>query len=169
MAMATQGLRFRSRTLFVIFAFFYCVGLRHSSAQQQKPNLSGTWKLNLRSSKFAPQHKRESDTYKIKHVDPRLEVAHLVDGSSQLSTYLTDGKERFVNWSAQDGALRARAYWDGDTLLIEKHQDHGSRAIEWVSRYSLSQDAKTLRITHHITRSSFSPPFDESLIYDKQP
>ena len=165
--MATQGSGFRSLTLFVILVFFYCLGLRHSFAQQQKPNLSGTWKLNLRDSKFSFQHKRESDTYKIKHAGPRLEVAHLFDGRSQLTTYLTDGKERFVNWSSEDGALRAKAYWDGDTLLIEKHQDLGDTT--WVSRYSLSQDGKSLRITHRVIRSSFSAAFDQSLVYDKEP
>lgn len=71
--------------------------------------------------------------------------------------------------SAQDGPLRAKAYWDGDTLVIEKHQDLGPGGTTWVSRYSLSQDAKTLRITQHVTRSAFSPPFDESLVYDKHP
>jgi hypothetical protein len=143
--------------------------LRHSFAQHQRPNLSGTWKLNLGSSKVAPQHKREGDAYKINHAEPRLKVEHLFEGRSEAYSYIVDGKERVANKSALDGETRAKAYWEGETLVIEKHQDAAPGVTTWVSRYSLSQDMQTLRIAQRVTRSSFTPPFDELLVYDRQP
>jgi hypothetical protein len=62
----------------------------------------------------------------------------------------------------------AKTYWDGDTLVIEKRQDVGPGDSSWVSRYTLSQDRKTLGITHNVDRSSLSAAFDESLTYEKQ-
>jgi hypothetical protein len=161
--MEFSGLRLQSRTAFVIFAFLCCSAVRNVSAQQAKPILAGTWKLNLSKSRLAPQHPRESDIYKIRQSEPRLEVIHIFSGRSETYSYVTDGKERVANRSVQDGELRAKAYWDGDTLVIDKQQ--GSA---WTSRYSLSHDGKSLIVTQHITRSAFSAPFDEFLTYDKQ-
>jgi hypothetical protein len=125
MVTTTKGSRFRSRTSLAILAFFCCLVLRHSFAQQRKPDLGGTWKLNLSSSRFALQRKPAGDTYKIKHAEPRLKVEYLFDGRSETYSYIVDGKERVANRSVLDGETRAKAYWDGDTLVIEKHQDAG--------------------------------------------
>jgi hypothetical protein len=35
-------------------------------------------------------------------------------------------------------------------------------------RYTLSQDGKSLAVTHHVNKSSLSAAFDESLTYEKQ-
>jgi len=162
----TGKVQWASRTLPVIVAFITCLISTDSVGQQQKPDLSGTWRLNLKASKLAPEHPRDTDTYQIKHTEPRIEVRHLFNGRSELYSYITDGKERIVNMSVQDGPLRAKASWDGDTLVIEKHQERGDTT--WVSRYKLSQDAKTLELTQHVSKSALSSPFDESLFYEKQ-
>ena len=138
-----------------------------SSAQQQ-PNLSGTWTLDLSASKLAAQHRREHDTYMIKMKEPRLQVTHVTDGKNEIFTYVIDGKERMANVPGQSAAIRGKAYWDGDTLVIEKNQDSGDfGTTSWTSRYSLSQNGKTLTIIEHVTRSAFSAPFDETLVYDR--
>jgi hypothetical protein len=157
-----------SRITLIILAFLFCSVATHVSAQQAKPNLTGTWKLNLSKSKLAPQHGPGGDRYKIKHSEPRLEMEHTFYGRSETYSYMTDGKERVANRSPQDGETRAKAYWDGDTLVIEKHQETGRAGIIWMSRYTLSQDGKSLAVTHHVNKSSFSAAFDESLTYEKQ-
>ena len=62
----------------------------------------------------------------------------------------------------------AKTHWDGDTLVIEKRQEIGPGGSSWVSRYTLSQDGKTLAVTNNVNRSSLSAAFDESLTYEKQ-
>src|ERR1035441_4083847 len=131
-----------SRITLMVLAFLFCSVATHVSAQQAKPNLSGTWKVNLSKSKPAPQHGPGSDRYKIKHLEPRIEMEHAFDGRSETYSYMTDGKERVANRSPQDGETRAKAYWDGDTLVIEKHQEIGPRGSVSMSRYILSQDGK---------------------------
>src|SRR5882672_761452 len=104
----------------LILVFLFCSVAPHVSAQQSKPNLTGTWNLNLNKSKLAPQHGPGSDRYKIKYSEPRVEMEHTFNGRSETYSYVTDGKERMANGSLQDGATRAKAYWDIDTLVIEK-------------------------------------------------
>jgi hypothetical protein len=152
------------RIILIILVFFFCSGAPHVSAQQVRPNLSGTWKLNLSKSKPAPQRPFGGDRYKIKHLEPRLEMVH--EGNTYL--YVTDGKQHVANISPAEGKTLAKTYWDGDTLVIEKRQEIGPRDSSWVSRYTLSQDGKSLTVTHHVDRSSFSAAFDESLTYEKQ-
>jgi hypothetical protein len=156
-------LRCHSRIALIVFAFWLSSTSTPVSAQQPKPNLSGTWKLNLNKSKLAPLHRAGSDRYKIKHSEPRLEVEHTFDGRSETSSYVTDGKEHTANMSWQDGDTRAKTYWDGDTLVMER-----LRLGSWMSRYILSQDGKSLTVNHHVYKSSFSDAFDESLTYEKQ-
>ncbi len=151
-----------SRATLMTFAFLFCSLVTHVSAQQTKPDLTGTWKLNLSESRLAAQRLRESDLYRIKHLEPRLEMVH----ESETYRYVTDGKERVANTS-QLGVTRAKAYWDGDTMVIEKHQDIGGGA-NWICRYTLSQDGKSLLVTEHVSKSSFGAAFEESLTYEKQ-
>ena len=73
-----------------------------------------------------------------------------------------------ANRSPVDGETLAKTYWDGNTLVIEKRQELGPGGIRWVSRYTLSQDGKSLAVTYHVNQSSFSAAFDESLTYEKQ-
>ena len=91
---------------FLILALLF--GGRHASAQQTEPNLSGTWKLNLRKSKLGPQHGYGGDTQKIKHSGSRLEITY---GFNQHYSYLIDGKERIAHMarSPSEEAVWAKA------------------------------------------------------------
>ena len=82
--------------------------------------------------------------------------------------YVTDGKEHVAKRSLVNGETRAKAYWDDDTLVIEKRQEVAQRDSSWVVRYTLSQDGKSLAVTHHVNKSSFSDAFDLSLTFEKQ-
>ena len=82
--------------------------------------------------------------------------------------YITDGKEHVASRTWDGEMLMAKAYWDGDTLVIEKRQEIGPGGTSWVSRYRLSEDGKSLAVTHHVNQSKFSAAFDESLIYEQQ-
>jgi hypothetical protein len=161
----------RTRIILIVLVSMFCSVGPYVLAQQVKPNLTGKWKINLSKSKLAPQHGPGIDRYKIKHSEPRVEMDHMFFNGARGETYayVTDGKERIVNGSLQDGPTRARAHWDGDTLVIEKQRAIGSvGTFEWISRYTLSQDGKSLAVIQHANKSSFSAAIDESLIYEKE-
>jgi hypothetical protein len=159
----------RTRIILIVLVSMFCSVGRYVLAQQVKPNLTGKWKINLSKSKLAPQHGPGIDRYKIKHSEPRVEMDHLFNSGGETYSYVIAGKKRIVNTSLQDGPTRARAYWDGDTLVIEKQREIGSVGVsEWIDRYTLSQDGKSLVVILHANKSSFSAAIDESLIYERE-
>jgi hypothetical protein len=146
----------------------FCGVAIHISAQQTKPNLSGTWKLNLGRSKLAALQRRGSSEYRIKHSEPRLVMEHVFDGRSETYSYMTDGKERVANTSLQGLVTRAKAYWEGGTLVIGKHQETSIGEATSIRRYTMSQDGQSLIVTEHVNQSPFSSAFDQLLFYQKQ-
>ena len=84
--------------------------------------------------------------------------------------YVVDGKLH-VSCVSQNSIYQAKAYWDGDTLVIEKEQrnrDHYPTIDNyWTSRYSLSSGGKVLAVNH---KRGIRPSdgFHSELIYDKQ-
>jgi hypothetical protein len=145
-----------------------CFIANPASAQLAKPNLSGTWELNVSKSKLSRMHRAGTDRYKITHSEPQLRMEHTYPSGGETSRYTTDGTPMLADLDRRD--VLAKAYWDGDTLVIEKHQeiDEGRLRMTWTSRFTLSQDGQSLAVTKHATRNSFSADLDESLVYEKR-
>jgi hypothetical protein len=138
---------------------------RHVLAQDARPNFTGTWKLNLNKSKLIERPVSGNHLYKIKHVEPRLEIMH--DGDTY--HYIADRKVHVAFRGLWDvDLLMAKTYWEGKTLVIETSQEVGPGGTRWVSRYTLSDDGNTLAVTYHVNQSKFRGAFDEFLIYEKQ-
>ena len=152
----------------VMAAFSICVLVVNAVAEQPKPDFTGTWKMNPSKSRLARQHGGEGDVYKIKHSEPKVEMEHLFNGRTETYSYVTDGKEHTANRSGPDGEARAKTYWDGNVLVIEKLQSTGSGSSAWTSRFALSSDGMTLSVTHHVAKSPMSGDFVEEIVYDKE-
>jgi hypothetical protein len=153
--------------LVIVLGLLCCFAAKRLAAQSVKPNLSGTWELNVSKSKLSRLHRAGTDRYKIRHSDPRLMMEHTYpSGNTDTSYYTTDGKQGLPN--PQYWQELAKAYWDGDTLVIEKHQETSQVSITWMYRYTLSRDGHSLAVTRHVTKNSFSADLDESLIYEKR-
>jgi hypothetical protein len=152
--------------ILVVLALWFVV--THVSAQLAKPNLSGTWELNPTKSKLLRVHRGGTDRYKITHSEPQLWMEHTYSSRSETSRSTTDGTPMPTDPDHRD--VLAKAYWDGGTLVIERHYeiDEGRFRFTWVGRYKLSQDGQSLAVTQHVTRNSFSLDLDESLVYDKR-
>lgn len=149
-----------------VFVSSLCCFADDGKPQQSKPNLSGTWKLNRAKSKLRPGH--AVDSWLINHSEPRISMVYMSAGGSVTDSYVTDGKEHVAH-SEYYEQLRAKAYWEGNALVIENHLESGNfQMTVWVSRYELSQDGAILVISKHFVKSSFREPFDELLTYDKQ-
>jgi len=169
------GIQQRITFIFFVFVVSFVVSFAaHSSGQEAKPNLSGTWKLNVGKSKFDPQRHSEDDWYKIKHTEPRLDIVHTLHGRRQVYFYVIDGKERLANMSAaaHDGEIWAKAYWDVDTLVVERRHEIGASGLilhsASTSRYTLSRDRQSLTVKHHFEESPLNSAFDEFLLYEKK-
>lgn len=154
-------------TLVVVFAFSLCWCADESAAQQSRPNLSGTWKLNRAKSRLRSRH--AVDSCVIKHSDPRISMVRMSEAGRVTDFYVTDGKEHAAH-SDNYEQMRAKAHWDGNTLVIENRMEMGNfrEVTVWVSRYELSIDGKTLVVSEHVVKSSSGHDFDRLLTYEKQ-
>lgn len=114
-------------------------------SQQPKPDLTGIWKLNVKSSKQGAIH--GSDVLEIKQSGTLLKIRYRSSERNTMNSYVLGGKEQLANF-ASDGTTMAKTYWDGDTLVIESHHHDNNRSfvadtfIEF--RYTLSENRKTL-------------------------
>ncbi len=159
----SQPVFLKSCITIISLAFSFCSIPIYVSAQQAKPDLSGKWKLKPSKSKFEGYHAEEC---RINHSEPRLVMMWTLPISTETDSYITDGQERVVNSSSQNGVTRGKAYWDGDTLVVEGRNDRSG--WNWIGRYTLSQDARSLVVTEHLNKSSVGPAFDELLTFEKR-
>jgi len=105
----------------------------------QKPNFTGTWKFNPSKSLLqipAP----DSTIFVVEHMEPvfRLSRTHVVgDKSDTFALDLTtDGTE--VDIVRGDLRLRARVYWEGETLVFDSHVVRGGEDASNIVRYKLA-------------------------------
>jgi hypothetical protein len=117
-------------TLFVIAV------ATHMAVAGDKPDFSGTWKLDLEKSMFAPIPAPESMMRTVNHKDPDISVQQTLTGPEMdmRFKYSTDGKETPNNFMGTD--FKSKANWDGKTLVIRNDVDGGraSRPIHGASR-----------------------------------
>jgi hypothetical protein len=149
-------------TLFVIAAV---AGMTQAA---DKPDFSGDWKMDADKSLFGPLPPPTSLTSKIDHKDPDLSVATTQTGPSgdQNTTfkYSTDGKETTNSMMGND--VKSKAVWEGKTLVIVSSLDAGGAQLKFTSKYTLSDDGKTLN--NAVSISSPSGDFDLTIVLVKQ-
>lgn len=88
-----------------------------------QPNLTGAWELNLKMSKFEGIGFHTPPTLLVvEHSGAKVSMRHTASPQNGRSlSYIIDGKEHFVNFTG-DEVAHARAYWEGNTLVIERRQ-----------------------------------------------
>jgi hypothetical protein len=125
---------------------------------QDKPNFSGTWKLNVDKSDFGPVPGPSVQTDVIEQNGQNIKInvsAETEAGKKEFTvTYVTDGKE--VALSADAPAAHPApevtlesisAAWEGATLVVNQKLTYGDQPVTGVSRYTLSPDGKVLTIS----------------------
>ena len=135
---------------------------------EEKPNLSGDWKINAALSDFGEAPKPEKFEREIDHQEPSLIVrTTLFAGTAQNSkgTYWTDGRE-CVNKSPFGETLRSTLRWDGKSLLIETKAKIGNQIITVHQRMELSDDGRTLTDTSEWSNSQTT--FTRKLVFGKK-
>jgi hypothetical protein len=78
--------------------------------------------------------------------------------------YSTDGKETTNSLMGSD--VKSKANWDGKTLVVVSNANFGGADVKLTSKYSLSDDGKTL--TQGLSISAPQGDFDLTYILVKQ-
>lgn len=135
---------------------------------QQKPDFSGTWKLNVAKSEFGALPGPDSRTDVITHKDPSLSdsvTAESAQGKQQYTAnYTTDGKEAVNKIGPRD--VKSTVKWAGKNLVFSSKFAYNDSEVTGEATWALSDDGKTLTISVHF--ASAMGETDQKLIYDKQ-
>ncbi len=135
-------MRFRFAALSLLVATAYAVS---GAFAEQRPNLTGTWKLNLDQSKLSdgkPITYYTEFVQEIEHRDPSLRIVEKIKapGSDRTVTWnlTTDGKETDADMSGSPGKISAT--WEGNQLVTR------IAAENWkvVRTYTMGPDGKSI-------------------------
>lgn len=134
-----------------------------------KPDLSGTWTIELDKSDFGMMPPPSKMERKVAHKDPQITINTLQvtpRGERNSETkYTTDGKENEVQLMGRPAKVTAK--WDGSALVVTtKLAVEGAEVVQ-VERWSLSSDGKTLT-----SEGTLSSPMGENktkLVFNKLP
>jgi hypothetical protein len=152
---------------FLFISFLVALSLVSVSAQQ-KPDFSGTWKLNVAKSDFGILGGPTSRTDVIIHKDPSLSNSVTAEGAQgkveSKINYTTDGKEA-VN-KIGDREIKSTLKWAGSVLVINSKFTYNDADVVGEDNWTLSADGKTLTITRHFTSSLGDA--DQKFVFEKQ-
>jgi hypothetical protein len=149
-------------TLFVIAA------AANLAMAADKPDFSGSWKMDADKSVFGPMPPPTAMTRTIDHKDPALSVVSAISSpqGDQNSTfkYSTDGKETTNSMMGND--VKSTAAWEGKTLVIKSAANFGGADVKLTDKWTLSDDGKTL--TDALSISAPQGDFDITYVLVKQ-
>jgi len=139
-----------------------------SAFAQQKPDFSGTWKLNVAKTDFGALPGPDSRTDVITHKEPSLTddvTAESSQGKQQYTVkYTTDGKE--VTNQIGPLAIKSTLKWEGSNLLVSSKFTYNDADVNAQATWALSADGKTLTISVHF--ASTLGETDQKIILEKQ-
>ena len=151
----------------VIAPALLAVSLLATAYAQQKPNFTGTWKLNVGKSDFGPVPGPDTRTQKIDHKDPALKVANDEEGPMGKQNWeinlVADGTE--VTAKMGDRDVKNAVAWEANNIVVTTKLQYEGSDVVIKATYVLSDDGKVLTVNAHIT--SPMGEFDQKLIYEK--
>jgi len=155
-----------ARCLFI--AVFSCLLLGSvASLAADKPNFSGSWKLDVEKSDFGPMPKPERIDYVLTHKDPELTVkSTAMTQAGEISNevkFLTDGTE-FTN-DLHGQQIKGTAKWEGATLVVTQKATMQGTEIVVVTRWTLADDGKS--ITQEVSISTPQGELKQKAVLDK--
>ena len=145
-------------TLFVIMA------AASVAMAADKPDFTGDWKMDADKSSFGQMPPPASILAKIDHKDPALSITTTQNDQTQTFKYSTDGKE--TTNSMMGNEMKSKAVWEGKTLVIASVANMGGVDLKVDSKYSLSDDGKTL--TQALKIAAPQGEFEMSIVLVKQ-
>lgn len=154
------------RSLIAIAALTLFSGLLSA---QDKPNFSGTWKMNGEKSDFGPMPAPEKLVRVIDHKDPEMQIKTTQSGqqgevTSELK-YKTDGTESVNKMRGQD--VKGVAKWEGDKLVVRSKREVQGMEISITETWTATDAGKVLTVTNAIETPQGS--FEAKIVLEKQP
>jgi hypothetical protein len=133
-----------------------------------KPDFSGSWKMNASKSDFGPMPAPDKLERTIKHTDPKMSVTSVSAGPqgemTTEATYTTDGKDSINTVRGME--VKSVAAWDGSNLIIKSKREVQGMEISLVETWTLSADGKVLTIVNNA--STPQGDFTLTTVMDKQ-
>lgn len=133
-----------------------------------KPDFSGTWKIDLNKSVFGPAPPPTSMTLIIDHRDPDISLHQSSTGPegdrNVIAKYSTAGKETVNDFMGTP--VKSKAHWDGKTLVIDSSLDSGGAEVKLTQKWILSDGGKTL--TDVLSSSSAQGDLEITFVLIKQ-
>ena len=130
---------------------------------QNKPNVTGTWKMNAEKTKFERSGPKDI-TIKFDLKGSSLnEIFTITDDRERTLnfTYDLDGKES--QQQLEDRPIMASAKWEGDSLVIEFKSDEGFNLLR---KITVSADGKTITMAVKITNPNGSS--NDTVVLEKR-
>jgi hypothetical protein len=139
-----------------------------SALGQQKPDFSGTWKLNVAKSDFGQLGGPTGRTDVITHKEPSISnnvTVETAEGKQEYTVnYTTDGKEATNKIGPRE--VKSTLKWVGSELKINAKFLYNEMDVTAEYTWSLSPDGKTLTISAHFTSSMGDA--DQKFVFEKQ-
>ncbi len=136
-------------------------------AAADKPDLSGTWTIDLEKSDFGMMPPPTKLERKIAHKDPDFNVTTLQANARGERTseakMTTDGKECEIQIMGRPA--KAKAVWEGKSIIVTTKAEFQGNELTQVEKWTLSEDGKTLQ-----AESTLNSPMGENkskLIFKK--
>lgn len=154
----------------VVSSLLVCILPTEGVSQQSTTDLSGEWRLNAKASRQGAIRGSELLEMEVSSDVVKMGYQKGAKDKKWLSSLVIDGKEHLLTCAMNDRTM-AKAYWEGDTLVIENHHHDNNRTFledtYFKYRYALSADQKSLVVTVEGMR----PPvagLRADLVYEKQ-
>jgi hypothetical protein len=117
-----------------------------------KPNLSGSWKMDAKQSNFGDNPGPDSFARKVEHSEPSViftdEQKSPLGEEKAVRKYTTDGKEMTYQWMGSE--VKSAAHWEGDKLITVGKLDASGAEVVINGTVTLSADGKTLTEEDHV-------------------
>jgi hypothetical protein len=124
-----------------------------------KPNLTGTWNIDLEKSDFGMMPPPTKLERKVDHKDPEFSVTTLqANARGERTTeakMTTDGKECEIQIMGRPA--KAKAVWEGKSIVVNTKAEFQGTEVLQVEKWTLSEDGKTLT-----TEASLNSPMGEN-------
>jgi len=152
---------------FLLISFVIALPLITAVAQQ-KPDFSGTWKLNVAKSEFGMLPPPTSRTDVVKHKEPSISVdvtQESAEGKQQYTVnYTTDGKEVVNQMGPRE--VKSAAKWSDNTLTISSKFNYNGADVNAELSWTLSSDGKVRTVNIHYESAMGNT--DQKFVFEKQ-
>jgi hypothetical protein len=139
-----------------------------SGYAQTKPNLTGTWKLNVGKSDYGMLPAPDSQVDVITQSEGLVKDDVVSEGQQGKVNYTlnmkTDGTESMVHVAGRD--IKVSAKWDGPALAVTRKLDYEGAEVTVKSNWTVSSDNNTLTMSSHIT--SPMGEMDQKQVFERQ-